>query len=368
MPNQDETNIISEILHLPNLPDDFAEASMQMQSADSTPPCLSSNMLSQREEDSHNESPHHAKKPSSATFRDSDSAEIFDDESVFDEVDSFPVKHRAENNGKKGSCYRCFKGNRFTEKDVCIVCYAKYCQKCVLRAMGSMPEGRKCVTCLGCRIDEMKPSDLGKCSRIVKWLLPESEIKQIMSSEVSCPANQIPPNLVYVNGEAPGDKELLRLRGCPNPPKKPWPGYYWYDKVAGFWGKSAGIPCEGGLDLWVAADGSYQIEGQECSRPYMGQGHKQFKRGSSREKGKGVMIDGCHSSVLALNQILFLSLYFETVRWPSSRGGQGFTEVANKVHSMGLKFGIHIMRGISTQAVNAKTPILDTTTVCSFYS
>ncbi|XP_002530047.2 uncharacterized protein LOC8283467 [Ricinus communis] len=47
-------------------------------------------------------------------------------------------------------------------------------------------------------------------------------------------------------------------------------------------------------------------------------------------------------------------------RWPSSRGGRGFTEVARKAHSMGLKFGIHVMRGISTQAYNANTPILDT--------
>ncbi|KAF7839887.1 putative alpha-galactosidase B [Senna tora] len=47
-------------------------------------------------------------------------------------------------------------------------------------------------------------------------------------------------------------------------------------------------------------------------------------------------------------------------RWPSSKGGTGFKEVADKVHSMGLKFGIHVMRGISTQAVNANTPILDT--------
>ncbi|KAK1401772.1 Alpha-galactosidase [Heracleum sosnowskyi] len=49
-------------------------------------------------------------------------------------------------------------------------------------------------------------------------------------------------------------------------------------------------------------------------------------------------------------------------RWPSSRDGRGFTEVAKIVHNMGLKFGIHIMRGISTQAVNANTPILDITT------
>ena len=52
-------------------------------------------------------------------------------------------------------------------------------------------------------------------------------------------------------------------------------------------------------------------------------------------------------------------------RWPSSVNGNGFTEVANKVHSMGLKFGIHVMSGISTQAVNANTLILDTKTVLS---
>lgn len=50
-------------------------------------------------------------------------------------------------------------------------------------------------------------------------------------------------------------------------------------------------------------------------------------------------------------------------RWPSSRNGKGFSEVASKVHDLGLKFGIHIMRGISTQAFNANTPILDITTV-----
>ncbi|KAL8037803.1 hypothetical protein ABFX02_11G061500 [Erythranthe guttata] len=52
----------------------------------------------------------------------------------------------------------------------------------------------------------------------------------------------------------------------------------------------------------------------------------------------------------------------DPVRWPSTRNGKGFAEVAKKVHSMGLKFGIHVMRGISTQAFNANTPILDVTT------
>lgn len=44
-------------------------------------------------------------------------------------------------------------------------------------------------------------------------------------------------------------------------------------------------------------------------------------------------------------------------RWPSSKGGEGFKSVAENVHKMGLKFGIHVMRGISTQAFSANTPI-----------
>lgn len=45
-------------------------------------------------------------------------------------------------------------------------------------------------------------------------------------------------------------------------------------------------------------------------------------------------------------------------RWPSSRDGSGLARVAQQVHAMGLKFGIHVMRGISTAAVQASTPIL----------
>lgn len=45
-------------------------------------------------------------------------------------------------------------------------------------------------------------------------------------------------------------------------------------------------------------------------------------------------------------------------RWPSSKGGKGFTSISDRVHKMGLKFGIHVMRGISTQAVSANTPIM----------
>ena len=44
-------------------------------------------------------------------------------------------------------------------------------------------------------------------------------------------------------------------------------------------------------------------------------------------------------------------------RFPSSKGGKGFKPIADKIHEMGLKFGIHIMRGIPRQAVHMNTPI-----------
>ncbi|MBR3307182.1 MAG: glycoside hydrolase family 27 protein [Lachnospiraceae bacterium] len=45
-------------------------------------------------------------------------------------------------------------------------------------------------------------------------------------------------------------------------------------------------------------------------------------------------------------------------RFPSSKGGKGFGPLAEYVHSLGLKFGIHIMRGIPRQAVHRNTPVL----------
>lgn len=44
-------------------------------------------------------------------------------------------------------------------------------------------------------------------------------------------------------------------------------------------------------------------------------------------------------------------------RFPSSAGGKGFAPLAEYVHSLGLKFGIHIMRGIPRQAVHQNTKI-----------
>jgi len=44
-------------------------------------------------------------------------------------------------------------------------------------------------------------------------------------------------------------------------------------------------------------------------------------------------------------------------RFPSAADGKGFQPLAEYVHSLGLKFGIHIMRGIPRQAVAANTPV-----------
>jgi hypothetical protein len=49
----------------------------------------------------------------------------------------------------------------------------------------------------------------------------------------------------------------------------------------------------------------------------------------------------------------------EPVRFPSAADGAGFRPLADYTHSLGLKFGIHIIRGIPREAVARNLPIAD---------
>lgn len=48
------------------------------------------------------------------------------------------------------------------------------------------------------------------------------------------------------------------------------------------------------------------------------------------------------------------------IRFPSAANGAGFKPIADYIHSKGLKFGIHLMRGIPKEAVKKNTRILGT--------
>lgn len=50
----------------------------------------------------------------------------------------------------------------------------------------------------------------------------------------------------------------------------------------------------------------------------------------------------------------------DPVRFPSAKNGQGFGPLAAKIHAMGLKFGIHMMRGIPKLAVERNLPVKGT--------
>lgn len=47
-------------------------------------------------------------------------------------------------------------------------------------------------------------------------------------------------------------------------------------------------------------------------------------------------------------------------RFPSAKDGAGFLPIATQIHDMGLKYGIHIMRGVPRLAVHKKLPVYGT--------
>lgn len=47
-------------------------------------------------------------------------------------------------------------------------------------------------------------------------------------------------------------------------------------------------------------------------------------------------------------------------RFPSSAGGKGFNPLADRIHALGLKFGVHLMRGIPRLAFERDLPVLGT--------
>src|SRR5690242_13383963 len=48
-------------------------------------------------------------------------------------------------------------------------------------------------------------------------------------------------------------------------------------------------------------------------------------------------------------------------RFPSATEGRGFKPLADYMHKRGLKFGLHLMRGIPVEAVKRNTAILNST-------
>ncbi len=73
-----------------------------------------------------------------------------------------------------------------------------------------------------------------------------------------------------------------------------------------------------------------------------------FRTNANRNLYEGLSIDKYGRAVPAPN------------RFPSSLNGKGFAKIGAYVHAKGMKFGIHVQRGIPREAVEKNTPVLGT--------
>jgi alpha-galactosidase len=67
--------------------------------------------------------------------------------------------------------------------------------------------------------------------------------------------------------------------------------------------------------------------------------------------------NGDPNKVLELTADQFGRLLPAPNRFPSAADGAGFRPLADKIHAMGMRFGIHVMRGVPRLAVNGNLPI-----------
>ncbi len=74
--------------------------------------------------------------------------------------------------------------------------------------------------------------------------------------------------------------------------------------------------------------------------------------------------DNDYNNFTELNMDEYGRLIPAVNRFPSAEGGRGFKPIADYVHSLGLKFGIHIMRGVPRQAAAANCKILNCDSTC----
>jgi len=55
----------------------------------------------------------------------------------------------------------------------------------------------------------------------------------------------------------------------------------------------------------------------------------------------------------------------DTTRFPSAKGGKGFKPLADSVHNLGMKFGLHLMRGVPRMAVHRNCMVFNSTYSCT---